>query len=433
MRGGGVSPEMIDEMHQKINNSLQVIKSNAELYKRVSQAATQWHDKLQEAVDAQSAFFATLDAVSQKAYAAPGMSNLGMGFNNLSDCARGLGELQRDVARSLADEVVAPLDARVSGDVRNVQRMSKEYNKLCTEQAENIYRAERDVERLEKRVRKGTADNKAIMQLRSAQRAVAEYSMELDALRAHTLRRVLTEERSRYARLMVGVLDALKVQKKACQRSLPALNAVIGVCQPLCANPGELPPDFNPMMKRGGARQPGPPQPAAGYPHPMSHPGPLMGPRGPPPSSMMLRATSPPGVMPPMPPQAHYRPAAENVMAGLKPNQLVAKYPFSSQEPGQLDFAAGHVVEIDGPAHGGNWEYGVNLMTGKAGWFPVSYFHAPPRPPVARNGGPGGMMHQRGSVNLPPVDYDDDGPAPPRADYDGGGGDADPAQNFTGE
>lgn len=74
-----------------------------------------------EALDAQRSFFTVIDAVSQRAYAAPGMSDLGMGFNNLSDCAKGLSELQRDVARSLRDEVILPLEARMSVDARAVQ------------------------------------------------------------------------------------------------------------------------------------------------------------------------------------------------------------------------------------------------------------------------------------------------------------------------
>lgn len=57
-----------------------------------------------------------------------------------------------------------------------------------------------------------------MMQLRNAQRVIGEQTQELDALRAHTLKRVMTEERSRYAKLMVGILDVLKVQVRHYQR-----------------------------------------------------------------------------------------------------------------------------------------------------------------------------------------------------------------------
>lgn len=76
---------------------------------------------LADAIDAQADFFAALDAVAHKAHAAPGMSELGVGLNNVADCARGLGELQRDVQRSLSDEVIVPLGARIPVDARNIQ------------------------------------------------------------------------------------------------------------------------------------------------------------------------------------------------------------------------------------------------------------------------------------------------------------------------
>jgi hypothetical protein len=69
-----------------------------------------------------------------------------------------------------------------------------------------------------KRARKSSSDANSMLQLRSAQRIVTEQTHELDALRARTLKRVLTEERSRYARLMAGVLDAFKVQIRQYQR-----------------------------------------------------------------------------------------------------------------------------------------------------------------------------------------------------------------------
>ena len=46
----------------------------------------------------------------------------GRGFNNLTDCSRGLIELQREVQRSLADEIVIPITSRINVDMRNVQR-----------------------------------------------------------------------------------------------------------------------------------------------------------------------------------------------------------------------------------------------------------------------------------------------------------------------
>jgi hypothetical protein len=74
-----------------------------------------------ETMDAERAFFGVLDELSRRAYSAPGMNDLGLGFNNLSDCAKGLSEMQQDVARSLKDEVVIPLDARLTADSRTAQ------------------------------------------------------------------------------------------------------------------------------------------------------------------------------------------------------------------------------------------------------------------------------------------------------------------------
>lgn len=84
--------------------------------------------------------------------------------------------------------------------------------------SQSIHRAEKDSDKFGKRLRKNPSDTQTMMQLRGAQRAVAERARELDVLRAHTLKRVLTEERTRYAKIMVGVLDVLRVQAKLCQR-----------------------------------------------------------------------------------------------------------------------------------------------------------------------------------------------------------------------
>ena len=56
---------------------------------------------------------------------------------------------------------------------------------------------------------------------------------ELDALRAHTLTKVMTEERSRYAKVMLAVLDALKTESNYFQRvripSLPPSHCLRGL------------------------------------------------------------------------------------------------------------------------------------------------------------------------------------------------------------
>ena len=54
--------------------------------------------------------------------------------------------------------------------------------------------------------------------LPQAQRAIRNQVQELDALRAHTLTKVMTEERSRYAKVMLAVLDALKTESNYFQR-----------------------------------------------------------------------------------------------------------------------------------------------------------------------------------------------------------------------
>eukprot|EP00037_Helgoeca_nana_P016675 m.156710 g.156710 ORF g.156710 m.156710 type:complete len:408 (-) comp23635_c1_seq2:2533-3756(-) len=397
-----LSPTMIDEMHQKILNSLQSMKGNADIFKRVSQAAAQWHNKLEETMDAERAFFGVLDELSRRAYSAPGMNDLGLGFNNLSDCAKGLSEMQQDVARSLKDEVVIPLDARLTADSRTAQRMTKEYNKHCLEQAESIHRAEKELDRVGKRARKSSSDANSMLQLRSAQRIVTEQTHELDALRARTLKRVLTEERSRYARLMAGVLDAFKVQIRQYQRSIPALGAVITVCHPICANPGELPRNFNPMTKRGGEFQP-----AASQPYNPGLPGrvPVYPPQQPMPHQMQRRSPSPEHAAPPVP---HGRPFTPQQNPSLTKHQYVARYPFNGQDQGQLSFAAGHVIECDGDSDD-NWQYGHNMITGNQGWFPVNF--------LDRQQSGSRDEETTGAVELPPVDYDDDGPQLLEADY----------------
>ena len=80
------------------------------------------------------------------------LTRIGRGFNNLTDCSRGLIELQREVQRSLADEIVIPMSSRMNVDMRNVQRLEKDYMKQCTQQVELINKTEKEIEKWQKKV-----------------------------------------------------------------------------------------------------------------------------------------------------------------------------------------------------------------------------------------------------------------------------------------
>eukprot|EP00041_Stephanoeca_diplocostata_P024931 m.642142 g.642142 ORF g.642142 m.642142 type:complete len:283 (-) comp22635_c0_seq10:797-1645(-) len=227
MESSPITQSSLDELHQMIHRSFQSMKSTNTILQRLTKAAAAWQQKMTETAQAQKVFYSILDEVSNKAHDSPAMADLGVGFNNLSDCAKSLQEMHNDVHRALGDEIVIPMSARIPVDQRNIGRMEKDYTKYCAEQAELIQRAEKALDKASKRARRNTADARVVSQAQAAQRNLNDQVTELDALRAHTLKRVLTEERGRYAKLMGGVLDVLKVESKRLQRSTPALQVCI--------------------------------------------------------------------------------------------------------------------------------------------------------------------------------------------------------------
>jgi len=56
------------------------------------------------------------------------------------------------VQRSLADEIVIPMSSRMNVDMRNVQRLEKDYMKQCTQQVELINKTEKEIEKWQKKV-----------------------------------------------------------------------------------------------------------------------------------------------------------------------------------------------------------------------------------------------------------------------------------------
>lgn len=422
--------EVLDEMHQRILKSFQSMKQTNAVLSRLGKAAVMWQQKMAEAAAAQQVFYSIVDEVSSFAHASPAMADLGTGFNNLTDCAKGLSEMQNDIHRTLGDEIIIPLSARIPVDTRNITRMEKDYGKFCSEQADGISRAEKALAKASKRARRNMTDERTVVQMHRAQRALNEQLHELDALRAHTLKRVMTEERTRYAKLMAGMLDVLRVELKQHQRSAPALTAVVQVCTPMCANPGQLPDHFNPLKKRGTTMFMNSVHAAHGsgnspayrllsqhdrngaHHRSMRHPGGYAASEASHMSEAMSSAASDFGMDGFSPGSGH-----------LGEHQYRTRYPFHGQEIGQLSFAVGHIIECEGESDD-NWQFGRNLSTGKEGWFPVNYLERK-----------GPQIHvQDAHVPLPPTDYDN----PPRIPdgYDprgmGMGRPRDPAAVFDG-
>jgi hypothetical protein len=63
--------------------------------------------------------------------------------------------------------------------------------------------------------------------------------------------------------------------------------------------------------------------------------------------------------------------------AHARGGQYRAKYAFKSNEGGQVSFQQGDIVEVEGLPED-NWQYGRNLRTHLAGWFPANYLDRRP-------------------------------------------------------
>lgn len=71
---------------------------------------------------------------------------------------------------------------------------------------------------------------------------------DLEAMRMHSLRQILTEERRRYVVIMDGVLDTIKVLRAYSDQSLTPISSCLVACEPLCQDAHRLPQDFDTGM-----------------------------------------------------------------------------------------------------------------------------------------------------------------------------------------
>ena len=56
----------------------------------------------------------------------------------------------------------------------------------------------------------------------------------------------------------------------------------------------------------------------------------------------------------------------------LPANHFRAKFAFEAEDEGQITFAPGDVIVVDGLPED-NWQYGTCRTTGELGWFPANY------------------------------------------------------------
>ena len=193
-------------------------------------------------------------------------------------------------------------------------------------------------------------------------------------------------------------------------QSVPALDAVIRFCEPICFQPNKLPNHFSPLTKRGGPAKnsmmvrghgpspmmnggggfsgPAPMGQISGGGSSVGYPGAMrVLPPGRPPMQTMNSGLADNSMMaPPYQQQQQY----QGPPLGLGPDQYRAKYPFHGQDTGQLSFGTGEIITVEGSPED-NWQYGHSSSQGKSGWFPVNYLERkagddavnPPSPPPA--------------------------------------------------
>lgn len=100
--------------------------------------------------------------------------------------------------------------------------------RACAQAEKVLEKAARKAQR-PKRMPDGTEG----AEVAQAQQHVADRIADLEALRWHSLRQVLTEERRRHVILMDGILETLKVQKAYFNQSRVPLNNCLASCVPL--------------------------------------------------------------------------------------------------------------------------------------------------------------------------------------------------------
>ena len=130
--------------------------------------------------------------------------------------------------------------------------MEKEYLKFTKQYLQEQRRAEVTLDKVSKKASRTLGNPEVGAQLRQQQQVVADRVADLEALRWHSLRSVLTEERRRYVNVLAGICDMMKVSRAYGRESITPINTALLACEPLCQDPNRLPADFNPFEKRGG-------------------------------------------------------------------------------------------------------------------------------------------------------------------------------------
>eukprot|EP00039_Didymoeca_costata_P030439 m.29547 g.29547 ORF g.29547 m.29547 type:complete len:418 (+) comp8115_c0_seq1:192-1445(+) len=408
----------VDEVHMKIMQSFQAMKSSAANLKQIEVAGIAYHTKLKEAGEAAGKFFGAVEMMSHRAMESSGMANIGYGFRNVSNCASTLHDMHQEYLRAMAESVILPISNTQPVDQRNLQTMQKQYEKYCKQYLDEQRRAEKELDKWAKKARRN-ADRVVSSNLANAQQNLSDRVADLSALRMYSLRQALTEERRRYVVLLEGLLDILKVQRAYSSQSVEPLNNCITTCEPLCQNPNVLPPDFDIGLKRGDRMEYGFARDRFGF----SIKSPPMSPteRGMMRPSMrrpfehqtynpnfrgrgggsgyqrnpgLVKTGSNRPMVAPWESRSHGDVLSEHFAdsrndmddarslppgADIKSNDLPKDHykvvhGFSATEPGQLSLSMGDVVEVDGEPED-EWIYGRNNGTGKSGWFPASYIN----------------------------------------------------------
>lgn len=242
-----------DNVHQRIVLSFQNMKNSNKTTVQLEQAATNYYNKLAEAGAAAGVFYTAVDNVATRATdSSAEMSKLGHGLRAMTACARTLHEMQQEHLRALREYIIDPLQSNTDSDKRNLELMEKEYLKFTKQYLQEQRRAEVSLDKVSKKASRTFGNPQIGAQLRQQQQVVADRVADLEALRWHSLRSVLTEERRRYVNVLGGICDMMKVSRAYGRESLTPINTALLACEPLCQDPNRLPPDFNPFEKRGG-------------------------------------------------------------------------------------------------------------------------------------------------------------------------------------
>lgn len=326
-----MDPSMV---HQHICSSIDTLKNHASTFTRLQKAATAWRKCIEATALAESEFYAAVDEVGTQAHDSR-FTEIGNGFNNLSDCAGALRELKGETSRSLLDNVVIPLSAGAEVGQRTIKRAELEYVRQCSQQAESIRKAEKKSDSWSRKSRKQPMRQDLQAQAHAAEDLVQREVITLQQIRHSTLNLVRMEEHKRYSNVLESVVDVVKTQCNYSNKAVPAMAAVINVCMPMCS----------------------PPPPAHNH-HQQQRPQPL---------GLSQRRMGPPIMLPSSPPRF-----VSPTPSILPPTQRRAMFTFKAREEGQLSFEAGDVIQVPVETVE-DWQYGTSIRTSKEGWFPGNH------------------------------------------------------------